>query len=169
MDVYKIMPNNSDMTVFKKAGMGGLNFAFGSGIAYYHTAEDTPENLDQRTLQHQGDNAVATARHFGGLDLDKTRHDDVIYASILNWIVFSYRKTWALPLALFTLVLFLAIVFRQKSGARIGVSDLLRRRRRLLRWDARGPSGSGNRVLAGHLLVDAARDPALPSDSLVEI
>ena len=124
MDVYKIMPNNSDMTVFKRAGMGGLNFAFGSGIAYYHTAEDTPENLDQRTLQHQGDNAVATARHFGRLDLDKTRQADVIYASILNWIVLSYRKTWALPLALFTLVLFLAIVFRQKSRARIGVSDL---------------------------------------------
>ena len=72
MDVYKIMPNDSDLTVFKNAGMGGLNFAFGAGLAYYHTPEDTPENLDQRTLQHQGDNALATARHFGRLDLDKT-------------------------------------------------------------------------------------------------
>ena len=50
MDIYKIMPNNTDMTVFKQAGMGGLNFAFSAGIAYYHTREDTPENLDPRTL-----------------------------------------------------------------------------------------------------------------------
>ena len=56
MDVYKILPNDTDLSVFKRAGMGGLNFAFGSGLAYYHTPEDTPENLDQRTLQHQGEN-----------------------------------------------------------------------------------------------------------------
>ena len=99
MDVYKIMPNNSDMTIFKNAGMGGLNFAFGAGLAYYHTPEDTPENLDQRTLQHHGENALATARHFGHLDLEQTKHDDVIYWSILNRVVLSYPKAWALPLA----------------------------------------------------------------------
>jgi Zn-dependent M28 family amino/carboxypeptidase len=71
MDVYKKMPNNSDMTIFKNAGMGGLNFAFGAGLAYYHTSEDTPENLDQRTLQHHGENALAAARHFGHLDTQK--------------------------------------------------------------------------------------------------
>ena len=73
MDVYRIMPNDTDLTVFKRAGMGGLNFAFGGGVAYYHSAEDTPENLDDDTLQHQGDNALATTRHLGRVDLDKTR------------------------------------------------------------------------------------------------
>ena len=51
MDIYQVLPNDTDLTVFKRAGMGGLNFAFGSGLAYYHTADDTPANLDQRTLQ----------------------------------------------------------------------------------------------------------------------
>ena len=125
MDVYKIMPNNSDMTAFKRGGMGGLNFAFGSGLAYYHTPEDTPENLDQRTLQHQGDNALATARHFGRLDLDKTRQDDVVYASIFNWIVLSYSTTWVVPLALFSLGLFVALVYRERRRGRIALSDLV--------------------------------------------
>ena len=84
MDVYQILPNDTDLTVFKQAGMGGLNFAFGAGLAYYHTPEDTPENLDQRTLQHQGENALATARHLGRLDLDDTKQEDVIYTSILS-------------------------------------------------------------------------------------
>jgi hypothetical protein len=108
MDVYKIMPNYSDLTVFKKAGMGGLNFAFGSGLAYYHTPEDTPENLDQRTLQHQGENALATARHFGRLDLDNPRADDVIYTSVLNRIVVSYPKSWIVPLALLAVGVYVA-------------------------------------------------------------
>ena len=124
MDVYKIMPNNSDMTVFKNAGMGGLNFAFGSGLAYYHTPEDTPENLDQRTLQHHGDNAFAAASHFGRLDLDKTRQDDVIYTSILNRFVLSYAKTWVLPLALIASGVFLALVVRSLRLAEIDLGDL---------------------------------------------
>ena len=45
MDIYRIMPNNTDMTIFKQAGMGGLNFAFSAGVAYYHTPEDTRRTL----------------------------------------------------------------------------------------------------------------------------
>ena len=48
MDVYRILPNSTDLTVFKQAGIAGLNFAFSAGIAYYHTSEDTPENLNPR-------------------------------------------------------------------------------------------------------------------------
>jgi hypothetical protein len=92
MDIYQVLPNDTDLTVFKRAEMGGLNFAFGSGLAYYHTAEDTPPNLDQRTLKHQGDNALAIVRHLGRLNLDDITRENVIYASILNRIVVSYSK-----------------------------------------------------------------------------
>ena len=99
MDVYRIMPNDTDLTVFKQAGMGGLNFAFGAGLAYYHTPEDTPENLDPRTLQHQGENALAAVRRFGQLDLDDTRQENVVYTSILSRMVMSYSTKWVPPLA----------------------------------------------------------------------
>ncbi len=124
MDVYQVLPNDTDLTVFKQAGMGGLNFAFGAGLAYYHTPEDTAENLDQRTLQHQGENALATARHLGRLDLENTKREDVIYTSILNRTVVAYSKAWILPLAFFSLTLFVSLVITCVQKAEAEFADL---------------------------------------------
>jgi hypothetical protein len=125
MDVYRRLPNSTDLTVFKQAGMAGLNFAFSAGLAYYHTPEDTPENLDLRTLQHQGENALAMARRLGNLDLDAPNGNDVIYASILSRFVLSYPKNWALPLALFTALLFLAVVVIGLRTGHLSLADLV--------------------------------------------
>ena len=70
VDVYRLMPNDTDLTIYKQYGMAGLNFAFVGGLYYYHSPEDTPANLDPRTLQHQGENLLAMARQFGQVDLD---------------------------------------------------------------------------------------------------
>ncbi len=118
MDVYRIMPNNTDMTVFKHAGMGGLNFAFSAGIAYYHSLEDRPENLDLSTLQHQGENALAMSRRLGALDLDKVRRRDVVYTSVLGRTVLYYDQAWGLPLAVVATGLFLVVV---RAAIRTGI------------------------------------------------
>jgi Peptidase family M28 len=125
MDIYKIMPNNTDMTIFNQAGMGGLNFAFSAGIAYYHTPEDTPNNLDPRTLQHQGENALAMTRWLGRLDLDNPKRGDVIYTSILGRVVVSYAKMWALPLALAASGLFLIVVAISVRTGLMQLTDLV--------------------------------------------
>jgi hypothetical protein len=122
MDVYRNLPNSTDLTVFKRAGMAGLNFAFGAGLAYYHTPEDTPENLDPRTLQHHGENALAMARWLGQLDLDTPKGNDVIYTSILSRFVLSYPRSWALPLAFTALLLFLGLII---TGLRTGCLPLI--------------------------------------------
>jgi hypothetical protein len=124
MDIYKIMPNSTDMTIFKRAGMGGLNFAFSAGIAYYHSPEDTPANLDARTLQHQGENALAMARQLGQIDLDTPKRDDVIYTSILGRAVVSYAKVWALPLAIIASGLFLLVAIVGLRAELIQLDDL---------------------------------------------
>jgi hypothetical protein len=125
MDVYRTMPNDTDLTVFKQAGMAGLNFAFGAGLAYYHTPEDTPENLDPRTLQHQGENALAAVRRFGQLDLDDTRQENVVYTSILSRMVMSYSTKWVLPLALVATVLYLILVVISLRSRRMQLTDLI--------------------------------------------
>ena len=124
MDIYRTLPNDTDLTIFKQAGKGGLNFAFGGGLAYYHTSEDTPGNLDPNTLQHQGENALATARQLGRLDLDDTKHDDVIYASILGRTVLSYSMAWVLPLAFATCGLFLVVVVISVQAGQLRLADL---------------------------------------------
>ncbi len=124
MDIYRMMPNDTDLTTFKRAGIDGLNFAFGGGVAYYHSAEDTPENLDPSTLQHQGENALATAQQFGRLDLDNAKRDDVIYSSILSRVIVYYPTDWAIPLALAAGLLFLLVTAIGVRTGQIRIVDV---------------------------------------------
>ncbi len=91
-EVYRLLPNDTDLTVYKQYGMAGWNFAFVGGLSYYHSPEDTPANLDPRTLQHQGDNLLSMARHLVRLDLDDVRRDDVVNCSILQRFVAIYPR-----------------------------------------------------------------------------
>ena len=68
-EIYKHMPNDTDMTVFKKAGAAGLNFAFIGHWEAYHTPLDNPQLLDRGSLQQQGENALSLARALGNADL----------------------------------------------------------------------------------------------------
>lgn len=60
--VYRSMPNDTDLTVFRHAGLAGLNFAFIGGTTRYHTPGDTVTALSQKSLQHQGEQALALVR-----------------------------------------------------------------------------------------------------------
>jgi hypothetical protein len=98
MEVYRLMPNDTDLTVYKARGMAGLNFAFIGGLSYYHSPDDTAANLDRRTLQDQGANVLAMARHLGQLDLDDPWRPNVVYFSVLSQFVVVYPMTWVIPL-----------------------------------------------------------------------
>nr|QQZ51950.1 M28 family peptidase [Phenylobacterium glaciei] len=52
--LYKQLPNDTDFTVPRKAGIAGLNYAFIARQFDYHSPVSTPENLNQGSLQHLG-------------------------------------------------------------------------------------------------------------------
>ncbi len=56
--LYRLTGGITDMNAFRAAGVSGLNFVFFEGKGCYHTALDTPSNLDGRSLQHQGLHAL---------------------------------------------------------------------------------------------------------------
>lgn len=60
--VYRTLPNNTDLTVFREHGIPGLNFAFVGGARRYHTPLDDLAHLDRGSLQHHGDNMLTLAR-----------------------------------------------------------------------------------------------------------
>ncbi len=63
--IYAHMPNSTDLTVFRAhGGVTGANLAFIGGGTRYHTARDSVDMVDRRTLQAQGDNALALVRAF---------------------------------------------------------------------------------------------------------
>jgi hypothetical protein len=103
--IYKLLPNDTDLTEFLADGVIGFNFAFADRVAQYHTPLDTRANLDPRTLQMQGDNllGVTTALMDADFDALKAGHDDV-YLTLFGLLP-RFPAGWALPLALLALAL----------------------------------------------------------------
>ncbi|MDZ7693014.1 MAG: M20/M25/M40 family metallo-hydrolase [Balneolaceae bacterium] len=56
--VYKVLPNDTDFTMFKQHDIQGLNYAFIEDYLDYHTMQDNPENLSLSSLQHHGENLL---------------------------------------------------------------------------------------------------------------
>ena len=111
--IYALMPNNTDLTVFKGAGFAGLNFAYIEGLNHYHTALDNVANIDHRSLQHQGSTALALTRHFGNLNLNRATPENEandVYFDVLNSAIVSYSERWVVPLAVVVCLSFVALV-----------------------------------------------------------
>jgi hypothetical protein len=110
-EIYKHMPNDTDMTVFKKSGAAGLNFAFIGHWEAYHTPLDNPGLLDRGSLQQHGENALRLARALGSADLTALEDRDAVYFSVSgNFLVhYSSRLTW--PLAILCGVLLFGVIF----------------------------------------------------------
>lgn len=124
-EIYKLMPNGTDFTQFKRTGITGLNSAFIDGWAYYHSPADTPDNLDQRSLQHHGDHMLGTLRHFGNMDLSSTRSNDVIFFNPFGGWLLIYSQGLDLPLIVFTLLLWLVCVIRAEKQKRVRWKSVL--------------------------------------------
>ena len=116
-EIYKRLPNDTDLTVFKQAGLAGLNFAYIKGVNHYHTPLDNIDSIDERSLQHHGSYALALARHFGNLNLEQTRQSNAVYFNTLGSILVHYPGIWVTPLMCLTLLLLVAaLVYGFKSN-----------------------------------------------------
>ena len=124
-DVHKSMPNESDFTPFKKAGIQGFNFAHLGGKFRYHAITENPANLYHGSIQHLGSYAISLTRHFGNLDLSNLRQDkNPIYFDIFNLALINYSESWALPLAVLAALIFIGLVilgWRQKKVSLVGL------------------------------------------------
>lgn len=106
---------NSDARVFDEAGIPVLGFTFVEGRTRYHTALDTPEQLDARSLQHGGATALALTRHFGNQALPPGSGEQPIFFDLLGAVLVHYPTTWAAPLMLASAALFAAVLWRQRA------------------------------------------------------
>jgi hypothetical protein len=122
-DIYRLLPNDTDLTVFKGSGLAGMNFAFIDESTRYHTRLDNLNNLDERSLQHQGSYALALAAYFGDRNLDSQRSSNAIYFDLLGATLVRYPAAWVLP---FTALVVLAFVVVMLLGLRSRQMTLVR-------------------------------------------
>ena len=110
-EVYKLIPNDSDFTLFKDTKISGLNSAFIEGFSNYHSMTDTPENINLGSLQHHGVHMLDLIRHFDLQDLHHTQAPDTIFFNILGAWMVLYPISWDWPLIMLTSFLFIIVVF----------------------------------------------------------
>ncbi|MEK7264699.1 MAG: M20/M25/M40 family metallo-hydrolase, partial [Pseudomonadota bacterium] len=63
-DIYKMMPNDTDLSEFLSLDADAINLAFTGTPPFYHTPRDTFANLDRRSFAHIGASALSSVDGF---------------------------------------------------------------------------------------------------------
>ena len=125
-EIYRRMPNDTDLSVFAALGYPGLNFANGERGAYYHTPLDAPRNLSPRTVQQQGDRVLALVKDLGQADLPAVAHGgDPVYFYVPGLGLAHYGAGWAVPLALLLVALLVVLALRAVRRGRARAAGIL--------------------------------------------
>lgn len=103
-EIYKNLPNDTDFTFFKKAGLNGINHAFIDGFSYYHNPADTPEAINKNSVQHTGTNMLALTKHFANTDLSVTKTHNATFFNFLGLLIIY-------PSSIDIFILILSLIF----------------------------------------------------------
>ena len=110
VEVYKKMPNGTDLTTFINVGIKGLNFAYLDDRYNYHNYGDNIKNTSPESVQHNGSYALSLVRHFGNIDISKTTKGDAVYFNTIGsgFVYYSYK--WVIPFAVITFLAFVVLL-----------------------------------------------------------
>lgn len=110
--VYKMLPNDTDLTVLREQGnISGLNFAFIDDHFDYHTATDTPENLDFSTLAHQGSYLMPLLNYFSSNSLESFEsEEDLVFFNLPLVKMISYSFDWIFPMLILAAILLVILI-----------------------------------------------------------
>lgn len=109
--IYKLLPNDTDLTIFLNHDLTGYNFAFTGNVADYHTTQDLRANLSWATLQHHGDNLLGITTALMQTDFASLKGGDDIYLTMFGHLLPRLPASWAVPLALLEIALLIAAAF----------------------------------------------------------
>jgi hypothetical protein len=116
-EVYKALPNDTDLTVFKEHGLQGLNFAHAQRLAHYHTPLDNIANLDKGSLQHHGDNVWGVLKIIKDQNLNNVAIGNLVYSDIMGLFVIKWTEPTSLILSLLCLVIFICMrIYSNKTS-----------------------------------------------------
>lgn len=109
--IYEHLPNGTDLTVFKRRGIPGVNLAFIGDPLRYHTPADNVDHLNPGTLQHQGEGMLATVRAFANADIEHPPPGNAVFFDLGELFVLYWPEKWALPMAVLAAALIGLVLF----------------------------------------------------------
>lgn len=114
-DVYEILPNNTDVTEFRRDGLDIINIALLDGLENYHTPQDSLASQDPRSLQHMGNIALYATRTLATRP-DLGVQEDMVYTDLAGRTFIS-APSLAVRIALALSVLIALAVFWRAGAA----------------------------------------------------
>lgn len=125
--LYKLLPNDTDVTVFRRTNTPALNFAFGGHLEAYHSLLDTPDHLSRASLQHHGSYALALARRFGQMDITQLRQSsgDDIFFDWFGTSLVAYSQSWVIIGEIVVTILLVLTIVLSRRRASLSASRLV--------------------------------------------
>lgn len=125
VDPFTRINMGMDLKNYIRDGAIGIDAANFRNPQVYHTRLDTAASLERGTLQHEGSNVLALARHFGNLNLGTASHSgDAVFFNVTADRGIVYPASLALPLAILVTLLFIGVLvlgFRRKRITATGL------------------------------------------------
>jgi hypothetical protein len=122
--IYDLMPNDTDVTVFKRAGKTALNFGAIGNVGYYHTPNDNLAHVSASTLQHHGDNILELTRTLAGADLRQTSDGNAVYFDVLMLTLIHWPRWLSFWLALAAFVMLIVAALRRMRDGSTHARDI---------------------------------------------
>jgi hypothetical protein len=123
--IYSLLPNDTDLTVFRHYRVPGLNFAFIGDATRYHTPEDNLGNASSASLQHQGDSALAAVTALAeAADLVHPPAGNAAFFDLFSLGIVRWPLGWTLGMAAAALVLLLLAAVAAIARRTVGGGDL---------------------------------------------
>ncbi len=129
VELSKFFPSGTDMRVLEKTGVSYLNFLVSMHKERIHTEKDNIRDFSIGTLQQQGNYALAFCRVFGNMnDLGtaiKAKSDNIFFP-IFKGVQVIYGERWIIPLALFGILAYAAILIIGFKAKKLTISGMCR-------------------------------------------
>jgi Peptidase family M28 len=119
-EIYKFLPNDTDLTLFIHDGFPSFNFAFADNVHYYHSPLDTRANLSSATLQMQGDNMLGVASGLEQTEYSALKGGNDVYVSLFGIALPRMPASWALPVSIVVFLLIAAAAWLAKGEDSLG-------------------------------------------------
>ena len=116
--VYTLLPNNTDFTPAKQAGLPGVNFAFIGRPELYHSPAATPERLDQGALQDMGAQGLDIVRALVTSPRLPARAPDLVYFDVFGLGLIHYPPVWGWAVVIAAAALLGVAIVRSNESAR---------------------------------------------------
>lgn len=110
--IYKLLPNDTDSTVLREDGdIDGFFFAFIDDHYDYHTVNDSYENVDKNTLEHQGSYLMPLLAYYAQEDISSLKSDqDYVYFDMAVAKFIAYPFSWIWPMVIIAVLAFIFLL-----------------------------------------------------------